>query len=463
MDKGKLYRGFANNNGRNAPVFAGLSSALAAHIGAAYKTEQSSEQFPRVWAGGYHGASFNLDFVNQVYAMGAVGSSPTARNLADILNFTRATGGGRFNAAGQYEWVAANVLRLDYDPVTLQPRGFLCEGQRTNLISRSSGAGAVAGSPGTLPTGWSYAQVPGGCTAEVVGVGSVWGLGFVDIRVYGTTTNSNAFLLQLSPPVSVGSGEHNFSCYLAVTAGSAAAYGLNGGGGVGAAFSAKTLSGSLARYNATWNLTAGTLSPWVHVSTGGSGVSIDVTLRLAAPQLEYGASPSSFILTTSAQVTRAADLASTLTISPWFNPRGGTLYAEASPGTLVVPDGAATVAALTASGSINERIIASQFLPAGIRAGAVGTGGADVALISAPGVVPAVGVTAKSALSYEFNNVRGATNGILGAPDNTAGLATVEILHLGILRTVQQFNGHIRAVRYYPRPLKNSELQQITA
>lgn len=68
--------------------------------------------------------SLRLDFIN-------------CARLDPRITFTRSSGGGRFNASGQYEWLPANEPRIDYDPVTGECRGLLIEEQRTrlNLIS----------------------------------------------------------------------------------------------------------------------------------------------------------------------------------------------------------------------------------------------------------------------------------------------------------------------------------------
>lgn len=58
--------------------------------------------------------------------------------FSDIITFTRASGGGRFNAQGQYEWLAADQPRIDYDPVTGECMGLLIEESRTNLLLNSA-------------------------------------------------------------------------------------------------------------------------------------------------------------------------------------------------------------------------------------------------------------------------------------------------------------------------------------
>lgn len=57
--------------------------------------------------------SLDLDFLKQVYKMNLI-----QRAFSDVFTFTRASGGGRINASGQFEWVAANQPRFDYDPTT---------------------------------------------------------------------------------------------------------------------------------------------------------------------------------------------------------------------------------------------------------------------------------------------------------------------------------------------------------
>lgn len=59
------------------------------------------------------------------------------KSFNDLITFSRASGGGRYNAQGKYEWLSNDVPRFDYDPVTNQPRGLLIEEQRTNLLAYS--------------------------------------------------------------------------------------------------------------------------------------------------------------------------------------------------------------------------------------------------------------------------------------------------------------------------------------
>ena len=58
--------------------------------------------------------------------------------LDSLISFSRPGPGIRVNASGVFELVAANQPRFDYDPVTLQPRGLLMEEQRTNFWTYNS-------------------------------------------------------------------------------------------------------------------------------------------------------------------------------------------------------------------------------------------------------------------------------------------------------------------------------------
>jgi hypothetical protein len=59
-----------------------------------------------------------------------------------------------------------------------------------------------------------------------------------------------------------------------------------------------------------------------------NGATYDFTIRIAAPQMELGATASTFIPTTTAAVTRIADAASKTGVSSLIGQTEGTLFAE---------------------------------------------------------------------------------------------------------------------------------------
>jgi hypothetical protein len=62
-------------------------------------------------------------------------------------------------------------------------------GQSGNLMPNPTVTGAVAGTPGTLPTNWSTFALSG-LSQQVVGTGTENGLNYVDVRYFGTSNNT---------------------------------------------------------------------------------------------------------------------------------------------------------------------------------------------------------------------------------------------------------------------------------
>lgn len=88
-------------------------------------------------------ASLSLDFEKQSYRI-MEGGKQVSKNFDELLTFTRATTGGRFNEKGLYEAVPANQPRFDYDPITKVLKGLLVEEQRTNLVIYSDNLAALS-------------------------------------------------------------------------------------------------------------------------------------------------------------------------------------------------------------------------------------------------------------------------------------------------------------------------------
>lgn len=411
-------------------------------------------------------ATLSSSTTSATLAAGAVTLAVTVTYT--VGSYVRATHDGSNWMAGRVTASTGTSVTLWVDRVVgsgtyaswtvIRVRGLLVEESRTNLLIRSSVGGVVIGTPGTLPTGWSYAQVPGGCSAYIVGSGSVNGLSYVDIRLSGTTTNTNALLIQFGS-AAVAAGQYCLSCYAAVIAGSVLASGFNGGGGVGAFFDNKPLTANLARYNSSWTLKAGTLYPWLHLTPGGVGLAIDVTVRVAAPQLEAGSFPTSYIPTTTAQVTRAADQCVVSNLADWYRASEGALFAGWS---LIYPQAGDTnqhVAVVSDGGFQNY---------AGIRKAADGDiVGRVLVANNTQAAITAGRATAsvmRAAMRIKADDFAISLDGAASVTDTSGTIPAVSKLDVGYLSGAGQYlNGHVLSIRYFPRRLLNTELQRITA
>ena len=142
-------------------------------------------------------------------------------------NFARSgTNAGYINSSGQYAQAAANTLRLTYNPTTLLCQGALAETTRTNSIRNPRGEGAVAGSPGTVPTNWTAGNVAAlGMTTTVTASTSDNGFPCGVLRISGMPTSSGTCWLAFEAINQIAAAVGQvwaLTAYLKIIAGSAA-------------------------------------------------------------------------------------------------------------------------------------------------------------------------------------------------------------------------------------------------
>ena len=363
--------------------------------------------------------------------------------------------------------------RFDYDPVTLAARGLLIEEQRVNSIRNNTMVGAVAGTPGTLPTNFSTSGAAG-LTREIVGIGTFAGVTYIDIRYSGTT--SGVFIninLDTNTGIAAANGQSwTSSMWLQVVAGSLTnvnSVGLgtdqrdSGGVSLGpatsgtASASVSTAWQRITRSFTTNNASIAFLQPLIAIGYS-SGVSVDFTLRIGLPQLELGAFATSVIPTSTAAATRAADVATMVgdNFANWFNAVEGTVFADATPQ-------ASTTAGQTlveAGSDVSNRIGLFKLSVSGNASLAVLVGGATQASTNNG----AWTVSGKLAGAYKLDDFASAFNGGTVATDTSGSIPVVNQLTFGRRQDGGVYlNGHLRRISYWPRRLANAELQGVTA
>jgi hypothetical protein len=235
------------------------------------------------------------------------------------FTFIRAGIAMRRNSVGLWEEVAANVPRLQY-PVGGGCPSWLVEPQRTNSIRNNSAVGAVVGSPGTLPTNWT--NFLSGLTQTIVGTGTEKGLPYIDIRLNGVASSASALILFEASNIITASNaqiwtESIFSKVVAAP-NPANSYDLlmyertSGGGYITEGSIPFVVTSALQRFSFTRTLSGGGtvafVQPIVRFNLT-NGASYDFTIRIAAPQMELGASATSPIITAGSALTRLGDLA----------------------------------------------------------------------------------------------------------------------------------------------------------
>jgi len=423
--------------------------------------------------------SFSRDFA---------GEKTLNNGTGPAITFTRASNATFFDADGVLQTATTDAPRFDHDPATGASRGLLIEESRTNSIRNSQAGGStngVLGSGGVAPTNWVV--IDGGATAEVVGTGTAAGFFYMDVKVSGTTSfTTGAVYFETSTQVVAAKDQTWTGSYWAALIGGSntnittfrAAFLENDSSGVflTSGNTNHSLTSSLVRYTGTRTLTEASTARvrfgigWAH----SSSVAVDFTLRIAAPQLEQGAFATSYIPTTTAAATRAADSAVVTPISSFYNASEGTLFAEgiAQQATSVgSPAGQNISASLltfnistdnTGNQGINNALL---YRPVTTSNGGFyyGVGGAGQATITQSGFTQ--GSIVKLAGAYALNNfaasVAGAavgtdTSGSVGLAANTMRIGKQTSAPSGF------FNGHIRKVAYWPKRLTNTLLEQLT-
>jgi len=211
-------------------------------------------------------------------------------------------------------------------PFIASSAGEVTHGDATvNYIPHGDMSGAVTGTPGTLPTGWSV-NLGTGISQQVVAIGTDAGTGlkYIDLRFFGTTGSTLTNLhFTGANAIDANTGQKwCMSVYALLAAGSQA--GLTFAVGVqemdtGGAFlvwdaeTQKQLAVAAIGIGRTRRVapitTANAGCRYVQPSmwfTYASGVAIDFTVRLMAPQLEGGTVATAVVPTTTAAAGRAA-------------------------------------------------------------------------------------------------------------------------------------------------------------
>lgn len=269
------------------------------------------------------GSVFNRPFAGSDYEFNFGGSLPPGATL------TRASTGWYFDSAGVLQSAADDIARFNYNPSTLALEGLLNEPARTNVIRNSALGGGVAGSPGTFATNAGIAGQ--GTLTRTLAFGTVDGMSYMDVRLNGTTntTSANIFFEPVGQIAALTGQTWAWSTYVALIAGSltnitavrpsitewtsAPAFIrttddpslLN----IAPTNAALRTQGRTAAITLSGGATTASIRPHVALLFS-SGVVIDVTLRFGLPQPELASGSSSPIVTTSAAVTRAADVLS---------------------------------------------------------------------------------------------------------------------------------------------------------
>jgi len=399
------------------------------------------------------------------------------------ITFTRASSATYFNSQGVLTTAPNNVPRIDFDPATGRCLGLLIEGGRTNSIRNNTMVGAVAGTPGTLPTNWASinGSTDSGVTLSVIGVGQENGISYIDVGISGTATATSSQLniaLETNSGIAASSGQvWSFSGFSKIVTGSLNNIGiyfqfgeLNSSGGYlqGGLLQLQPTTSSLAiqRSSASYtiaNASTAFIRPLIYFAIT-NGQTYNFTLRIGLPQLELGAFATSVIATTTAAATRTIENAR-IPLGSWYNASAFSLLVEAQKNTTADTGFATSVELNDGTGNrrisfynspstANLRIDVSTIvdIPAGTY-----TSGVPYKIAAA-----VTGTSTTTGTIVSFFNGAAAGSGIT-TNLNSASYTNMNIGYIGVIGAGNQMNGWIQRIAYYPVAFSNTQLQAMSS
>lgn len=393
---------------------------------------------------------------------------------SSVTAYTPTTSAPITNYIPVLKTAVANAPRFDHDPITGESKGLLIEEQRTNLLTYSEDQSSGSDG-GNLTVAANTTIAPDGTlTADTL----VSSASAVEQRRYravaGLTAGATYTLSRYVKAAGINfctlrgvSGGNEFGALFDLAAGTkittfqggvgtVVAAGIEpAGNGVYRIWVAGTMSG-LTGYYEWFNLQPNNSSTG-RTQFAGDGYS---GIAVWGSQLEAGAFPTSYIPTTSAQVTRVADSASMTgaNFSSWYRQDEGTLYVEAR--LPLYRDGQVT--ACVSDGTNNNRMhIAQNNSP--INLAYVIVNGTSVANLTT--TAPALGSCNRTAFVYKSNDFAATVNGGAVITDGSGDAPSgISVLNIGAFKNNDYpICSAIKRLAYYPKRLSNAELQAITA
>jgi hypothetical protein len=354
--------------------------------------------------------------------------------------------------------------RFDHNPTTGESLGLLVEEQRTNLLVQSNGFDTTWTNVNSSETAASGTAPDGTNTAwelkDTVDVSSVphalrQSVSITSGVTYTFTWWAKAGTLSETGTSFAAAGFTSaLTCRISLTNGSVLST------SAGLTTNAVAFPNGWYRCSATATATASASTAFdIRIMNGGTTYQGDGngTILVWGAQLEAGAFPTSVIPTTTATVTRSADVASISgsNFSAWYRQDEGTMFTSwTAAGFTIRPftvnDGTGNNAISVATTTTNA---GQSIYVSGSFQGTAGIAGSY-----------ASGTSYRQGAAYRSNDAVDAINGTLGAVDTSCSVPSVTQALIGQGRNgaSQPSNGTIRRLTFWPTRLPNSTLQAVT-
>ena len=364
--------------------------------------------------------------------------------------------------------VINSAPRFDHNPTTGESLGLLVEEARTNLLVRSEELdNASWGKFSTTVSANAVVSPTGNIDADLVIDTSTSAEHYID-QTCSTTTNQAytqvIFAKAGTAPsfrimvVAIGSSSTTSQIIFTQTAGVFVASSVVG---LVTSATAVAVGNGWYRCAVTYTLNGTVITHQMRIYPYLSGIYAGTGLGTYfwGAQLEAGAFATSYIPTTSATVTRAADVASITgtNFSSWYNQSTGSVFISSS----LLASVNTYEASFTDNTNNNHHYL--RYLATQHQLVSAAGGIANTSIYSTGG---ASQLLAKTAYAYGSTEYSISSNGLLGTFSSTTGTipATINSLNIGSSQ-VSSATGNltIKRLTYWPVRLANPTLQSITS
>ena len=392
-------------------------------------------------------------------------------SATDLITFSRASSATFLGSNGLLQTAANNVPRIEYD-ATGAVKGLLIEEARTNLLTYSEDfsdsswarydAGDTLTSGVIAPDGSSSAYLFAPDTtngAHLLRRNTFFATATHTISLF-VKASGRRYLHLAAGSSSLGTPSYDYRrgvfdvqdgvVISAPTNGSANVESF-GNGWYRISATIVILAGATARLDISMGDNTDPTSTSISDGNGTDGIYI------YGAQLEVASFGSSYIPTSGASATRARDLAEIPTSAFGYNNDKGTVVCEFDSAALY----GSTIFTLDGAGSSNG--ITAIVYPANRISYQAETGGVTQVNLNFDAYATASQVS-KVATVYAKDDFAAVLNGGAVATDTAASVPTVGLLRLGVYFGGAHFimSGHIKSIKYYPRRLTNTQLQELT-
>jgi hypothetical protein len=362
---------------------------------------------------------------------------------------------------------AINAPRFDYNPSTLAPLGLLIEQSSTNLLTYSQDFSNAI---------WANQNVTVNTTANIAPDGTQ-----TFNKIQENSTSNLQFYVKQSYTFALGvhtfyfyakASERNWVYFevgnsyanINLLTGALGTTGIFSTGWTFGSASATPVGNGVYRCQITSTCTiAGSYLATIHVENANNSIvytgTIGYGLYAWGSQLEALAFPTSYIPTTSAQVTRASDNASMTgtNFSSWYNSAQGTFYLNGTTIWTTTNIPTSTFISLT-YGTNNSSVYTPLYVNAGSN-NLYCYDNASATGFSSPGFGSKMQITVNYGSSKSIFANGFAGNGANTTYNGAFGLSTGVIIGSG---GGYAFNGRIAKISYYPSQLTSTQQISLT-